>query len=60
MKSKYVSIAFAVFGIMCGMFGFFTEVYNTTIVIPSSFYLQLGMLSLLAAIYFETMRHKSI
>lgn len=58
MKSKYVPITFAIFGLMCGVFGFFTEVRNTVIIIPSAFYLQTGMLSFLAAIYFETARHK--
>ncbi len=58
MKSKFLPIAFAIFGLMCGIFGFFTEVNNTIIIIPSAFYLQMGMLSFLAAIYFETARHK--
>jgi len=56
MKSKYVPIAFAIFGLMCGVFGFFTEVRNTVIIIPSAFYLQMSIASFLAAIYFETAR----
>lgn len=56
MKSKYIPIAFAVFGLMCGIFGFFTEVRNEVIIIPSSFYLQLSTASFLAAIYFELQR----
>jgi len=56
MKSKYIPIAFAIFGLMCGIFGFFTEVRNEIIYIPSAFYLQMSIGSFLAAIYFETAR----
>jgi len=60
MKSKYLSISFAIFGLMCGIFGFFTEVRNTVIFIPSAFYLQMSMASFLAAIYFEMcQKHKN-
>lgn len=60
MKNKYVPIAFAVFGLMCAVFAFFTEVKNTVIIIPSAFYLQLSAVSFLAAIYFEiTRKHMS-
>ncbi|MFA5135164.1 MAG: hypothetical protein WC505_05285 [Patescibacteria group bacterium] len=54
LKHKYVPISFAVFGIMCAIFGFFTEVRNELIIIPSAFYLQMSAVSFLAAIYFET------
>jgi hypothetical protein len=57
-KSKHVPMAFAIFGLMCGIFGFFTEVRNQVIIIPSAFYLQMGMLSFLAAIYFENARNR--
>lgn len=53
MKIKILPLTFAVFGLMCGIFGFFTEVYNTVIIIPSVFYIQMGMLSMLAAIFFQ-------
>ena len=53
MKSKYLPTAFAGFGLMCGVFGFFTEISDKYILISSAFYLQLGILSLLAAIYFK-------
>lgn len=53
LKSKYVPMAFVIFGLMCAIFGFFTEVYNTLVVIPASFYLQMAMVSFLAAIYFQ-------
>lgn len=56
MKSKYIPVSFAIFGLMCGVFGFFTEVWNQFYFIPSSFYLQLSIASFLAAIYFETAR----
>ncbi|MFA6098743.1 MAG: hypothetical protein WCV50_03135 [Patescibacteria group bacterium] len=55
-RNKYIPIAFIVFGIMCGIFGFVTEVRNEVIIISSAFYLQMGILSILAAIYFETAR----
>ncbi|MBI5037228.1 MAG: hypothetical protein HZC01_00760 [Candidatus Kerfeldbacteria bacterium] len=58
MKSKYFSMSFAVFGLMCGVFAFFTEVNNTVIIIPSSFYLQMGILSMLAGLYFEKANNK--
>ncbi len=58
MKSKYIPIAFMAFALMCGIFAFFTEVRNTVIIISSTFYLQMGILSMLAAIYFETARHR--
>lgn len=58
MKSKYFSMAFAIFGLMCGVFAFFTEVNNTVIIISSSFYLQMGILSMLAGLYFEKVRAK--
>jgi hypothetical protein len=53
LKSKYVPMAFVVFGLMCAIFGFFTEVYNHVVIIPASFYLQMAMVSFLAAIYFQ-------
>ena len=56
MKNKHIPMAFAIFGLMCGIFGFFTEVKNTVIIIPSAFYLQMGMLSFLAAIFFDVHR----
>jgi len=56
MSSKYLSLTFAIFGLMCGIFGFFTEVRNTVIFIPSAFFLQLSIASFLAAIYFEMAR----
>lgn len=56
LKSKYISCAFAVFALMCGIFGFFTEVSNQIIIIPSAFFLQMSIASFLAAIYFETYR----
>ena len=58
MKSAYIPIAFAVFGIMCGVFGFFTEMNNTVIIVASSFYLQMSIASFLAAIYFEMRRKR--
>ena len=57
LKSKYVPTAFAVFGIMCGIFAFFTEVRNEVIVIASTFYLQMSIASFLAAIYFDRARN---
>gem|GEM_PF-3254230 len=56
LKHKYIPIAFAVFGLMCGVFGFFNEVRDTIVLISSSFYLQMAMVSFLAAIYFEQYR----
>ena len=56
MKSKYVPMSFAIFGLMCGVFGFFTEVRDVIVIIPSTFFLQMSIASLLAAIYFETAR----
>lgn len=54
MKNKYLPTAFAAFGLMCGIFGFFTEISdNFYILISSAFYLQMGIVSLLAAIYFK-------
>jgi len=58
MKNKYVPIAFAIFGLMCGIFGFFTEVKEHIIIISSAFYLQMSIASFLAAIYFETARKR--
>jgi len=56
MKSKYIPLAFAVFGLMCGIFGFFTEVRNVVVIIPSSFFLESATVSFLAAIFFEMWR----
>ena len=56
MKSKYLPVSFAIFGLMCGIFGFFTEVRNEVIIIASGFYLQMAIVSFLAAIYFEISR----
>ena len=58
MKSKYLPASFAIFGIMCGVFGFFTEVREHVIIISSAFYLQLSIASFLAAIYFELAKKK--
>lgn len=56
MKSKYASIAFFVFGLVCAIFGFFTEVWGELFIIPSGFYLQLATVSILSAIYLEYLR----
>ncbi|MFH0804837.1 MAG: hypothetical protein V1916_01420 [Patescibacteria group bacterium] len=56
MKSKFVPLAFAVFGLMCGIFGFFTEVRDIVVVINSAFFLQMAIVSFLAAIFFEHYR----
>jgi hypothetical protein len=53
MKNKYAPVAFFVFGLVCAIFGFITEVEGQIFIIPSSFYLQLATVSMLAAIYFE-------
>ncbi|XOU94554.1 MAG: hypothetical protein ACNFW9_00640 [Candidatus Kerfeldbacteria bacterium] len=58
MKSKYLPALFAIFGLMCGIFGFFTEVREHIIIISSAFYLQMSIASFLAAIYFELARKK--
>lgn len=56
MKHKFIPIAFAVFGLVCAIFGFFNEVRDAVILIHSSFYLQMSMVSFLAAIFFEQYR----
>lgn len=56
MKHKFIPLAFAIFGLMCGIFGFFNEVRDTVVLISSSFYLQMAMVSFLAAIFFEHYR----
>ena len=56
MKHKLIPCAFVIFAMMCAIFGFFTEVRNEVIIIPSGFYLQMSMVSFLAAISFEIYR----
>ena len=54
MKNKYLPMSFAIFGVVCGIFGFFTEISDSFyLLISSTFYLQMAIVSLLAAIYFK-------
>jgi hypothetical protein len=56
MKNKYIPISFFVFGLMCAIFGFATEMWGQIFIISSGFYLQLATVAVLMAIYFEFVR----
>lgn len=57
MKNKYLDLSFAVFGLMCGLFGFFTELSGKLFFFFSTgFFLNLAVVSFLAAIYFALCR----
>jgi hypothetical protein len=53
LRSKLIPVAFMVFGLICGIFGFLTELSDKFLLISSGFYLQIAIVSLLAAIYFQ-------
>lgn len=52
-KNSLIPTAFLVFGLLCGIFAFLTEISNNIFWIGSSFYLQMAMASILVAIYFQ-------
>ena len=51
-RSKLVPTAFMVFGLICAIFGFFTELSDKFFLTSSGFYLQIATVSFLAGIYF--------
>lgn len=54
MGKRYLGLSFAVFGLMCGVFGFFTELSGKLYFFFSTgFYLNLAAVSFLAGIYFH-------
>jgi len=55
-KSNLIPTAFLIFGLMCAVFAFFTEISQKVFWISSSFYLQMSIASFLVAIYFQASR----
>jgi len=51
--TRWLASAFAWFGLTLGAFGFFSGAFETAFFVDYTLYLQLGMLALLAAIYFK-------
>jgi len=56
MKNKYIPVAFFIFGLICAIFGFVTQADGRELFIPSTFYLELAIFAVLAAIYWEMAR----
>jgi len=56
MKNNLIPTAFLVFGLLCGIFAFLTEISSKIFWISSSFYLQLAVASILVAIYFQLVK----
>jgi len=56
VKNKYIPVAFFVFGLICAIFGFVTQIDGRELFIPSGFYLQLSIFAVVAALYLEMAR----